>query len=143
MNERKPLITPIRDWIEFEFDVFPQRAFSAINEQVGRGCWPRLVQELEEQLCTVCFSEYLEHFGITDERYIRVAYDHFHGHRAFDKARDEHILRHRKQAYEEGWEQGKKLLNKEIIFVSYEGPFQEEFISGLEEAAAAEGKLRQ
>ena len=109
MKDFADLITPIREWDDHKFTKKAGMSFWTMRNHIGEALWPRLAQELQAQPCTVCFSAMLEHFEITDVRYIRVMYDHFHGQGEFDRLSAEHETSRKRAAFEAGFAKGQEI----------------------------------
>ena len=130
--DKLPLISEITPWEELS-----SSPFQAIRAHVGLAMWPRLHQELSDQLCTVCFSSMLEHYAIIDRRYHRALFDCYHGCGSWDEFAPKCESSHKEAAFAEGFARGQEILAaSEPGIISYEGFFLEEFKQGLEEALA-------
>lgn len=138
MEKFVDLVTPIREWDEYKFAECSRMPFWTMRHHIGDAMWPRLSQELQAQPCTVCFSAMLEHFEITDVRYIRTMYDHFHGQGAFDSLSAECETSHKQSAFEEGFAKGQEIFaTGEVGIITYDGAFPDEFARGLEASLEA------
>ena len=138
MKDFADLVTPIYEWDDHKFTKQAGRPFWTMRHHIGDALWPRLSQELQAQPCTVCFSAMLEHFEITDERYIRVMYDHFHGQGEFDRLSAECEASHKRAVFEEGFAKGQEIFaTGEVGIITYGGAFPDEFARGLEASLEA------
>lgn len=138
MEKFVDLIAPIREWDAYKFTEYAGMPFWTVRHHIGDAMWPRLSQELNAQPCTVCFSAMLEHFGITDVRYIRVMYDHFHGQGEFDSLSTKCETSHKQSAFEEGFAKGQEILaTGEVGIITYDAAFSDEFARGLDASLEA------
>lgn len=135
-NETPPDVSPIEPYRSV-FDSDPDCAFIAIRDHIGGAMWPGMRFFLERQPCAVCFFSMLKDWGITDERYARVAYNHFFGRGRWDEVYTTQLASHKQEAFDKGFAAAQAVLTSQtgLGIVSYKGDFPEDYKSGMGAAA--------